>query len=709
MTHSWLIAGAVVASLGGAGVSGAAESQPVSLRDALRLTFERSPNIGRALAEAKKRDGARREATGTFDFAAELSPAIDIQESELDSETRRQEEGRRRRRFLGAIGSRQLIDSLTDDLAKRRLRVPPCPPGFNAIRGDPALFFDPRDPNLPEGTELPPEFNSFALFCIPSQFGIDSIEGFGNFLDELLIRPGPETNIELDRFLNSIRFVGDADLIEEVRQRGIEQIEQTLRLAIDIEQTELLRFLRLGAMPREKITKTVSLDLGIAKALRTGTLLRIRYGYRATEENYRDKPLDTDFGAIQPTTFDSGVVLSFTQPLGKRRGRTAAGAAEKAALLNAEGAALQARHEMTLSALECIEAYLDVAAARESVTLLEGVVVTYDQMRSAMGALVQAGETARSEMTRLEARRADVETALSAARLRLVDARGALARVTGSTNAEAGVGPLNLDTAAQTAATVDDASLRQDALARRADVLASRRAADAAGTLAAEARADLAHKVDLTIQGGLHTRYFGPLFRVVPDERLDEPVDFGTDSPIEYFSPKGIWRSLKRRWLPEIGVKIQFEIPFKNSAARGRLIQAESSQRRGHTRARDLERVVEQRLESAFESKRRAAQELVQRTEAVKSYGESWEATRQLQTAGQIDLIDALQTETDRTQAALQLVQARRDHAAALARLRFEAGTLVNFGAGGRPLGVDLRGVLAKDDNAQPQAAGGGS
>lgn len=675
-----------------------AEDSALGLSEVLSRTLDRSPNVRRAAAQALQREGARREASGTFDYTFEAEPSFKIEENELDSDRRSTEETRRERRFFSALGFRQLIEGTQRDSARRQLRIPPCPAAFNSIRVDARLFFDPRDPrfrDLPDDEPLP---DAFALLCVPAAFGISTLDQLTSTIEELLLRPGVDNDIELDRLLSQILFVGSDDLIEDVRQRGIEELERFLRLAIDAEQLEILRFLRLGPVPRDEILKVVGLGVGVSRPLRTGGVLRLRYEYRGTERNYRDKPLDADFGAITRNSFETAVLFGATQPLGKGGGRTSAAAAEKAAEAKARAASLQLRHEIARTTLECIEAYLDVAAARESVTLLESVLEGYGRIRGALSQLVQARDRARSEITRVDARIGDVEAALTSARVRLVSSRSALAKVMGST--VDAIGPINDDQTASLPRTVDAAAARADVLARRNDVIASRLLVDASGALSAASRADLSHKLDLSVQAGMHTRYFGPYFRVLPDEHPDDPKE----SPIEYFSPKGLWRSLKARWLPEISIKLTFEVPFKNRAAKGRLMQAEGSLQQAKTRARDLERVVEQRVDAAIESQRRAGDELLRRVEAVEHYESSWRAAQELQRMGQLGIIDALLTETDRTQAALQLVQAKREHGAAVARLRFESGTLVSFGAAGRPTGFDLRGIV--DDRPAPRAEG---
>jgi outer membrane protein TolC len=76
---------------------------------------------------------------------------------------------------------------------------------------------------------------------------------------------------------------------------------------------------------------------------------------------------------------------------------------------------------------------------------------------------------------------------------------------------------------------------------------------------------------------------------------------------------------------------------------------------------------------------RRARQEVERWREALVHYEETWKSTERLRVAGSLSLIDTLKTEQDLTAARQQYVQAQREFAAAVARFKFETGTLVEY------------------------------
>jgi outer membrane protein TolC len=93
----------------------------------------------------------------------------------------------------------------------------------------------------------------------------------------------------------------------------------------------------------------------------------------------------------------------------------------------------------------------------------------------------------------------------------------------------------------------------------------------------------------------------------------------------------------------------------------------------------DLSRSIENNLPKLADAIRQLRAEWQQRQEAVVQYEATWAVAQQLRDAGDMTLIDTLLTEQQLTQARLQLVQAKRDYASAVARFRRETGTIVDF------------------------------
>ena len=163
---------------------------------------------------------------------------------------------------------------------------------------------------------------------------------------------------------------------------------------------------------------------------------------------------------------------------------------------------------------------------------------------------------------------------------------------------------------------------------------------------------------------------------------------------MDYFSPTGFGRSMTDNWQPYVGIQITVELPFGNRRARGRLGQAQATDRRSAILAADLEREIDHGVLNGAFALQRAGEELKQRSEAAERHDENWKNAEALRAAGEMNLIDTLLTEQQRTAARLALVRARYDYAAALAQYRWETGTLVEASGAETPR-ADLSGLSA--------------
>ena len=121
------------------------------------------------------------------------------------------------------------------------------------------------------------------------------------------------------------------------------------------------------------------------------------------------------------------------------------------------------------------------------------------------------------------------------------------------------------------------------------------------------------------------------------------------------------------------------ELPFGNNQRLGRLAQSTASASESQIRVADLSRSIQNNVPKLAETLARTRAEWEQRQEAVIQYEATWDTAQRLRGSGDMTLIDTLLTEQQLTQARLQLVQAKRDYASAVARFRRETGTLVDF------------------------------
>jgi len=679
-----------LALLAALAIPGAARSQPapaspttlnLDLNQAVRLTLELSPEIRRAGEEVALGQGRLRETSGTFDSLFRFKTTFGYVETELDPDSIQQEQARRIALFSVAQVFAQLREDVAENIARRQLQVPICPPGFTGLR-----IGDRSETDL--GLNRP--------ICIPVGLGTDTPEGLvSRAIASLFNPPGALDTSGLNRQLRAILGLLPDDRIEELEQLGLEQLERSQRLSNLVADLSVLSLERLGLVPETEFRKTLALEFRLDKPLRNGTFFALEARLSGQELNYRGKALDPTFGGLGiENEFRAGLFLVVNQPLGKRRGSVSARAAERAAAASLEAA--RRRHEQAVSerALATIRAHIDLLAAQEFLALLEQSVAAQRTIRQGMEQLVTAGELARSELTRSQARLADAESGASGARLSVLSARAELARVVGLDAAKVGIGPLARGSFPTTLVEVPDVeALQRQAAAARLDLRAAEQEVQASLITFEAARSDLKKKLDLSINAGMASDYRSPFFRVLRDEFVNNPNEAPED-PVDYYSPRGFGRAIKNKYLPEIRVQLSFEIPFGNNAAEGRLERNQQTLRQSEIRSTNLARVIRQNVAEVGASLRAARVEVEQRRKAVSQHEGTWKAAQELRKAGELSLVDTLLTEQDLTTARLQLVQALRNYAASLARLRFEAGALVRF-EDGRPVGFDLAGLLS--------------
>jgi outer membrane protein TolC len=226
-------------------------------------------------------------------------------------------------------------------------------------------------------------------------------------------------------------------------------------------------------------------------------------------------------------------------------------------------------------------------------------------------------------------------------------------------------------------------ALLQIAQAQRRDPRALEALSQASGALAAAATADLKRSITLQLTAGLNTQYESEPFRFLPDEVDPIYSDFAPkpvrDDPVRYFSGRGFLRSFGRRWLPFTSANITFDLPFGNHAARGRATQAQASASRSRIQAVDLSRTIAENVTSANGLVRTLGEAIKQHQQAVTFQQQTLDGALERLKIGDLTVIDTITTEEDLTQSRLQLVRDQQAYMSALARLKFETGTLIEF------------------------------
>lgn len=418
------------------------------------------------------------------------------------------------------------------------------------------------------------------------------------------------------------------------------------------------RLERLGVAPVDEVFYTGRLRLAMNKMFRTGISVAPYFDASAEGTNFVDKPRDPNFGGkgIEDLyTFRLGTNL--TLPLMRGRSGDAVAAGERAARIDRDVAELDAQHQAAVTALQTALAYWDLRAAQHSAEIAAASVEKQNQIVKATQQLIAADELPQSEGSRTEAAAARAQARLRDAERRLVEARVALATIMGiSATADENTLPTARDPfpsapdQGTTAAAVPVGAAPGD---RRPDIVAAERSEEASRILERAAIVNQRARLDLT----------GGIFYTALDERtVSNAVD---------------------RWVgPSTNISLDLEKPFGNNAARGRVLQSRAQLEQARVATGDLKRQNQLQLVRLVGSIEEAAERVRLAQSAVDSYTKLVDAEIERFRIREATLIDTILTETQLSDARLQLVTAQRDLARLLAELRYETGTLVE---GGKP------------------------
>ncbi len=681
----------------------AAEARSLSLEEALRHTFEKSPDIQQAREAVAAQAANVQERGGSFDMLLRVSPSWSHVESELTTNTRLNEERRRIQLDETAKAFRKLKEAYADAIADKRAGKPLCPGGFttisvNQLTGNVAEDAEgiPESLCVPIGVGLTPEGdfprNPERINALVAQG-----ENLASIVDSFIL-PGSagagDGGLDFQSRLNDIYALDLEDRIEDVRQRGYEILEQGRLLAEEAELRASFALARLGPIPSNEYRRNLGLRIDLSKPLRYGTLLQLQFSLSGTEANFRGRPLDPAFGGrgVQ-NEWRSGGTFIVDQPLGKGRGRVSAAAPERTAKSDLQAAKLRYQHAVATQALNTTLAYIDLMAGQQSVELLQRSAESNRQILDATRELVKAGERAASEADRAAARLADAESSVLNARNQVVQARSQLAVISGLALADVQGGLQAAQRLPSLAAMPEMEAAARSARSQRYDLRAAEATERGSDILFQAARADLKRRLDLQLRFGAGSFYQGPYFRVLPDEQARNPFE-PTDSPVDYFEPAGFLRAMGDHWAPTFAVSLKFELPFGNRSAQGRMVQAQQTLRQDAIRSANLGRVIDENVAQLLGAAKRAAAEVQSRTRAVEAQEATWRVSQELRAAGELTLIDLITTEQSLTSARLALVQSQRDFDTNLARLRFETGTLVRF-RDGEPASVATAGLVS--------------
>lgn len=400
---------------------------------------------------------------------------------------------------------------------------------------------------------------------------------------------------------------------------------------------------------------TFEYELGATRELRSGLTLTPRAALSRGAGS----------GDVEPAA-QATLSLSLTQPLLRGRGRTAAAAQESAAVEDAQAAGLRFSHARAEQVLGTVLAYWSCRAAHETVEIQLGAerraAVFLDEERR----MVEERERAPADLFQVRANLADARANLADAERGYAQARRQLGSAMGIPWREIErLGPPAdsfelLDAAAPAAPDVE--ALVRLALEGRADLRAVRAERSSAGILVAAARRALEPQLDFTAQVGYAGAASGR----------------GTATFFDPFT--------RRLAGPNVFAGLTFQFPTRNRAARGALAQQQAREGAAAIGADELARQIGSDVALAASLLVIARRELQNALEARDAFRVAKDNELAKLRSALSTTFDVLQIDTRLTAAHLSVVRAQSRVAEAVARLRFETGTLLAPGDdGGAP------------------------
>ena len=370
---------------------------------------------------------------------------------------------------------------------------------------------------------------------------------------------------------------------------------------------------------------------------------------------------DQSFGA--KTQNDASVNFSLIIPLQKGWGRDVVEADIRSARVSLQGSRYSLQHTTAISIKEMVAAYWDYVAAEKKLTILQNIEERNRTGVADMRALIKADENPASDLGPLTANLSEKSFSRVAAEQNLLAARHQLALTMGLTRFDGGSLSRSLDCFPE---VINMAGTDK---ARRAQLLEL-------VSLAKKMRTDLkelsSNEEALTIS------------LVAADNNLKPQLDLVFSAGYNGLAEGDNWKksvsSLSSR-VPGLnyGVALNYQFPYRNNSAKGRLAQLEAALAQARISTADLERNIVSRVEVVFAALLRSLEELQYSAEAVKIYRQVVADEKDKVRLGMGTVIDLI-TMADKLQSALLAeVSSQQTYADALLNLRFETGTLISW------------------------------
>jgi outer membrane protein TolC len=405
-------------------------------------------------------------------------------------------------------------------------------------------------------------------------------------------------------------------------------------------------------------SRTLTYSLGVDQPFRSGLVVSPALSFSRLDAG----------GEVSGASNQAVATLGVTVPLLRGRGGGLAVAGERAAVMLHSASQATLEHRRAAALFDAVQAYWDYVAAHARLEVLRGAEDRTLRLLEQTRTLVAADERPAVDLLPLEANLASRRASRISGERAVITARQNLGRTMGIEPAAVRALPAPstaFPDAPAGGVTPDYAALVDAALRARPDLEASRRQQLAAQDVLAGYRAQSRPRLDLNLTLGYQGLEAG-------DElgRLVSP----------FYSELG---GMHTR------VEVTYGFPLRNRLAGGQTLQSAAQERQAALAYAELRRQVSLDAAAALETLQRSAEELEQFGTAARLHARAVESEQRRYQLGTSTIFDIITAQDGLTSAILGEIDARSRYAAALARLRFETGTL------GGPAGTDPAALTA--------------